>query len=102
MDEKKLEGAQELNDGQLEGVAGGQMECSYNGKRYKYVGRLYEAGSGKSDYKEDWDKCYLCPNCGRPVHYGTGFRYYCDPCDESWFYESKLIPNLTTGMWKEI
>ena len=97
MDEKKLEGAQELSDEQLGEVTGGQTECTYNGKRYKYVGT-----PGWFSYKRDWDKCYLCPNCGRPVHYGAFYRYYCDACDESWYYESKLIPNLTTGVWKEI
>ena len=102
MDEKKFEGAQELSDEQLEGVAGGQTECTYNGKRYKYVGATDSGSSAGRNWRDDYDKCYLCPNCGRPVHYGSWFRYYCDPCDESWYYESKLIPNLTTGVWKEI
>ena len=102
MDEKKPEGAQELSDEQLGGVAGGQTECTYNGKRYKYVGATDAGSSAGRNWRDDYDKCYLCPNCGRPVHYGSWFRYYCDPCDESWYYESKLIPNLTTGVWKEI
>ncbi len=45
---------------------------------------------------------YLCPNCGRPVHYGSGWRYYCDPCNESWFFESSLRPNIAAGYWKEV
>ena len=102
MDEKRFESAQELSDEQLGSVAGGQTECTYNGKRYKYVGATDAGSSAGRNWRDDYDKCYLCPNCGRPVHYGSWFRYYCDPCDESWYYESKLIPNLTTGVWKEV
>ena len=48
------------------------------------------------------DMKYICPKCGRPVHYGSGWRYYCDQCDESWYFEKSLNPNLNSGLWKEI
>ena len=52
-----------------------------------------------TDYKwngTDDSKKWLCPNCGRPVHYGSGWRYYCDPCDESWFVENLRQPNFAS------
>ena len=42
---------------------------------------------------------YICPNCHRPVHPGAGRRYYCDPCDESWYFESDLDMNMSSGGW---
>lgn len=95
MDEKKPGDAHELTDEQLKPVNGGLMETKYQGKRYRYV------GDGKIFYDSDWDKCYLCPNCGGPVHLGAWQRFYCDPCNESWYWESKLIPNLASGLWEE-
>lgn len=44
---------------------------------------------------------YLCPKCHRPVHPGGWGRYFCDPCDESWFLEGKLEINPNGG-WKRI
>lgn len=50
----------------------------------------------------DIDDKYLCPNCKRPVHFGSWLRYYCDPCNGSWLYESSLVPNIAGGYWKRI
>lgn len=94
MDEKKPADAFELDDEQLAGVAGGQSYADQDGKHYKYI--------GNDDTDPDWNNCYLCPNCGRPVHYGGWGRYFCDPCDENWYYESKLRLNLSTGVWQEM
>ena len=79
----------ELTDDELEGVQGGYIICSRDGKYYTYTG-------------SDPDQKYVCPNCGRPVHEGTGWRFYCDACDESWFFERCLAPNLSSGAWTEI
>ena len=95
MSENETPDARELTDEQLENVSGGLREIKYKGKWYRYV------GNGNMFYGSDWDKCYLCPNCGRPVHHGSWERFYCDPCDESWYWESKLIPNLASGLWQE-
>lgn len=50
----------------------------------------------------DNDDKYLCPNCRRPVHIGSWLRYYCDPCNASWLDESRLVPSIASGTWKEI
>ena len=99
MDEKETAKAQELTDEQLKKVAGGQKYfAGTDGNYYVYIGRT-DADRG---YTEDCDRRYLCPNCGRPVHLGVGARYYCDPCDESWFFESKLSLNINSGLYKQI
>lgn len=68
------------------------------GKKYhdESTGKYYEWRGN------DLDEKYLCPNCRRPVHFGSWLRYYCDPCNGSWLYESSLIPNIAGGSWKEI
>ena len=91
MAEEKLDTTKELSDEELDSVAGGQIFRIQNGKYY-----VYDGGNAGMDGK------YLCPNCGRPVHYGTAWRYYCDPCDKSWFMEDLLDINLSSGTWTEL
>ena len=93
MAENELKSTQELSDEELEGVAGGKWFTEENGKYYEYTGSRSDA---------DWSASYLCPKCGKPLHYGSWGRYYCDPCDESWFFESPLKLNLQSGVWTEI
>lgn len=81
-----------MADSDLEEVAGG-LVCYQDKSAHKYY-------RWTTDDREN--EKYLCPNCGRPVHYGTGWRYYCDPCDASWLCEWRLTPNLASGLWKEI
>ena len=89
MDDKKMNSI-ELSDEELKVVQGGFSYWKNNdGGYYKYTG-------------SNPDQKYLCPKCGRPVHEGTGWRFYCDPCDESWFFEDKLTPNLNSGAWTSI
>lgn len=95
MSDVKAAEDRELKDQELEIVHGGQNFAKQDGAYYEYVGSGWPGSS-------DWDKCYLCPKCGRPVHFGAGFRYYCDPCDDWWFNEEKLRLDLSQGMWKEI
>lgn len=97
MSDNELNKPQELNDDQLEKVAGGRQYHSFNGKYY-----LYNSKIENGFWNENWDKCYLCPNCGGPVHYGAWARYFCDACDESWYWENKLDLNLDSGLWTEI
>lgn len=100
MKEEKLEGSLErqdiveLDDGQLEKVAGGQRKAKQDGKYYEWNGGVIIRDSS-------WDHAYLCPRCGRKTHYDWS-RYWCDACDESWYYEDKLRLNLEDGYWKEI
>lgn len=89
---------QELTDEELKNVAGGQTYFNTNCGYFKYVGK----SDAEKDYKYDWDRRYLCPNCGKPVHYGKGARFYCDLCNESWYCESKLYLNLRSGLYAEI
>ncbi len=91
MSDKQNNSASVVPDQDLNEVTGGYITCedSSTGKYYKYTGN-------------DKDKKYACPNCGRPVHSGAGWRFYCNPCNESWFCEGLLRPNLNSGVWKEI
>ena len=99
MDDKKPVEAQELADEELEKVAGGRRYfATTSGRYFHYVGRLADSDG----YEDDWNKRYLCPNCGKPVHCGRWDRYYCDPCDESWYNENKLMINLGSGLYEEI
>lgn len=88
MTEKDLRSV-ELTDEELGRAQGGFDICAHDGQYYLYKGN-------------DSDLKYTCPNCGRPVHEGAAWRFYCDACDESWFFESALEPNLSSGAWKEI
>lgn len=98
MEEKKpmdteMTGTEQLTDEQLGGIVGGLRYVKTNTWCYKYVGSTSDA---------DWNASYLCPKCRKPVHY-TGWGWFrCDPCDESWFDEGKLVLNLDSGLWKQI
>lgn len=92
MDEKKLNSI-ELTDEELQKVQGGRRES-------RCVGDKYYAFSGNGD--NDRDRKYLCPNCSRPVHYGSWGRFYCDPCNEGWFNVIDLKLNFSSGVWEEI
>lgn len=82
----------ELNKEELEQVNGGYSLCERDGKYYEYIG----------DENSNKNLIYLCPICKRPVHYGSWWSYYCDPCNKSWFIEDDLDPNVNGGLWKEI
>ena len=89
MTDKKMNTV-ELTDEELESVQGGYNLYAKDGNYYAYMRRDTE------------DLRYLCPNCGRPLHAGKGWRFYCDPCDESWFFEGNLPANLDGGGWTPI
>ena len=96
-EENKTTAAQELPDEEMDKVAGGankrseliRREVNWNGILHVYA--VYE-WKGTDDNKK-----YLCPNCHRPVHPGGWGRYYCDPCNESWYLEGSLERNPTGG-----
>lgn len=81
----------ELKKEELEQVSGGYNLTEIDGRYYHYTGK-----------ESQRDSKYVCPVCGRSVHYGSGWRYYCDFCDKSWFFERGLNPNLSSGLWEEI
>ncbi len=85
--------AAELTDRELSEVTAGYDY--YHDK----AGQKYYKWTGTTDEK---NQKYFCPNCGRPVHWGTGWRFYCDPCNASWFIENRLSPNLASTYWVEI
>ena len=87
-----------LNDSELEDVAGGdsKFHCSTNDKYYRYLSHE-DISYGKSA-----PGAYLCPNCRRIVHKGSWGRYYCDPCNASWYHINRLVPNMESGLWREI
>ncbi len=81
----------QLNDADLADATGGYItvQDEATGKYYVWKGK-------------DANTKYVCPKCGRPVKAGfMNLKFYCDPCDDSWFFESNLNPNLNGG-WKEI
>ena len=96
-EENKTTAAQELPDEEMDKVAGGankrseliRREVNWNGILHVYA--VYE-WKGTDDNKK-----YLCPNCHRPVHPGGWGRYYCDPCNKSWYLEGSLERNPTGG-----
>ena len=98
-EKKEVPAVQELSDESLNAVSGGgdTRRETYN---YRKV-----FGNGYYDYTDyEWvgtddNLKYLCPNCHRPVHPGGWGRYFCDPCDESWFVESNLERNTSSGGW---
>lgn len=93
MNADKPNNVQELSEEELSSIVGGETLHKQDGRCYEYVG-------DSSD--EDWNSSYLCPICGRPVHYGSWFRFYCDPCNKSWLIESKLRLNTASHVWKQI
>ncbi len=87
-----------LNDADLEQIAGGKarpIHFSSNDTYYAWNGN--DAYYGWSDEHQ-----FLCPNCKRPVHKGTWGRWYCDPCDASWYSEESLLPDTANYNWKQI
>ena len=68
----------ELKKEELEQVSGGYNLTEIDGRYYHYTGK-----------ESQRDSKYVCPVCGRSVHYGSGWRYYCDFCDKSW----NIMPN---------
>ena len=91
---------QQLSDSELEMTTGGMdvYMDKQNKKYYKWYGG------------NNYSQKYRCPKCGGPLHRGImsivgldfGDRYFCDSCDEQWFYESKLVLNMGKGLWQEI
>lgn len=92
MDPKKSTGIETVADEELADVTGGYDKYHDDSTDKYYIWN----GNSRLSQK------YLCPNCGLPVHEGLGYRYYCDPCNASWFYESPLKPNIGAGYWKEV
>ena len=97
--EKKLPtAAQELTDEEMDKVVGGANDRKVLVKTeysFGYVYKTYKTYEWKGT--DDYQK-YLCPNCHRPVHPGGWGRYFCDPCDESWFVE-RLMEMNPNGGW---
>lgn len=93
MSTEKINATSAIDDKDLEKVAGGAnwVHFTQTDKYFKWTG---------SDFTRNGK--YLCPRCKRPVHYGGGCRFYCDPCDCSWWDENLLLPDPSSGNWKEI
>ena len=87
-----MEKEKQLTKEELEKVDGGYTTFKHtDGKYYEFRG-----DSSQRNQK------YLCPKCKRPVYYGSGWKYYCDYCHDSWFNERKLDANLASGLWVAI
>ena len=96
--EKKLPTtAQELTDEEMDKVTGGLKEYSVLLRKEVTWGGIQNVYAVYEWKGTDDNKKYLCPTCHRPVHTGSWGRYYCDPCDESWYFEGSLEMNPNGG-----
>lgn len=94
MDEKMPQDVNELSDDELKEAVGGVNN------KYRKVGENYYHWEGECSFGGDGiNERYLCPRCGGRLHSGMWFHYYCDPCDESWYWEDSLIPNTMSSYW---
>ena len=82
--DEKLQG-QSLADDQLAKTSGGRTKYHdvQNDKYYIFSSSFHT-----------YDEQYLCPNCGQPLSSNFGIYYTCGACNESWFNEDKLVPNV--------
>ena len=89
---KKNSPASPVRDEDLTQVSGGRSKIhdASTGKYYEWYGTF------KNSEK------YLCPKCGGKLDSFWGYYFSCGPCDETWYYEDKLIPNYSSGYWHEI
>lgn len=84
----------ELSEEELSSVSGGAIRISTDNTYYKFTGNYNK--------ESDHNNMYLCPQCGRTVHWGSWLRWYCVTCNTSWYDESKLLPNLESRLWNII
>ena len=86
----------ELSEEELSAVSGGAIKISTDNTYYKFTGNYNK--------ESDYNNMYLCPQCGRTVHWGSWLRWYCDYCNLSWYEysTSSFKPNLSSGLWKNI
>lgn len=87
----------ELSDEELENATGGGCSADCCGATENGI---YYTFTGDDCNPDDYNRAYLCPICGRPVHWGSWARWYCDPCDKHWDDEYQLKPNLNSGLWR--
>lgn len=89
----------ELDEEELSSVAAGRdTKIVYGDGKLPHRPGMYKVPYVKYEWRGTDDNLkWRCPNCGRLVHPGSGWRYYCDPCNKSWFEEAYLEPNLDLG-----
>ena len=82
-----------LTDKNLDHVVGGRGRSIYNGKYYVYDGRSVDVINK-----------YVCPHCGAPLQAADWpfTMYKCYFCNESWYFEDKLVPDLNNSKWREV
>ena len=85
---------EELREDQLEQISGGELPITWAldgaGETLKVLRR---DSRGNPIYLQSYRDgtpvgmpfYFVCPHCGRVLHYGALSRLYCDPCDEGWF-----------------
>lgn len=94
MNEKKLEDICELSEDELKEATGGRNN------RYRKIGdQYYYWDGGLCPGGDGILERYLCPKCGGVLHMGWGMHFYCDPCDDHWWWEETLVPNLKSKYW---
>lgn len=94
MNEKTPQDVHELRDKELKEVVGGVDN------KYRQVGNNYYHWTGDFTLGgRGVNERYLCPKCGRKLHLGAWLHFYCDPCDDDWWWEDSLIPNVESRYW---
>ena len=80
----------QINDSQLNDVTGGSSDAVYGpstdikNSKGQTVGRQI-ISSGVIIY-------WPCPKCGKPMHRGSAYAIYCDPCDDYYFSSFSNYP----------
>lgn len=72
---------QALSEHDLEQASGGESLIKIKNKMRVYDNKNRWIGMRSCD---DIDY-YPCEKCGRPTHCGTFHRWYCDPCNTSYY-----------------
>lgn len=93
MDEKINNGAQQLDDEQLEGVNGGAISVKKFGGTYVFVGKA-----------DQMDRAFICPQCSKALRYAKAGQiefFRCDSCKRN-FTTTEANPNFGSGLWMKL
>ncbi len=88
---------QSLTNQELEQTVGGESAI-----QRKQKARIYNKNNDRIGLRTDAGiEYYPCEKCGRPLHCGTFHRWYCDPCNCSYYDPDTKIWYGTEEQLKE-
>ena len=79
--------SRELSDQELAQASGGEGDAGKAGETYVWKRDSQGRATHWIQDGEIWH--YICPRCGRILHRGTFYLWYCDPCDD-WFTDGQI------------